>query len=270
MGGKNPSTTNNRMEMVAILRALQNVREIRGPLEVVTDSLYVLRGITQWVFGWKKRDWKTAEGKDVLNADLWQALLFEVGHRRNHQDTSIRWSYVKGHSGIPGNERTDEIAVAFSQSKAVPHGLYHGPLLRYFVAVHDLPELREIPEVDPESWKNRKNTDKPIAYLSLVNGVAETHADWKSCEARVKGRPGAKFKKAMSVSEAATIWKEWGVTKPTVLPESQYFAESSFESLSATLLNSAGPRERASERKIPSGMYQGLLNSPEIVNFIWS
>lgn len=214
MGGRNPSTTNNRMEMVAVLQALQDVREVRGPVEVVTDSLYVLRGITQWVFGWKKRVWKTAEGKDVLNVDLWQALLSEVGHRRRHEDPAIRWSYVKGHSGIPGNERTDEIAVAFSQSKAVPHGLYHGPLLRYFVAIHDLPEERGIPESDPESWRQRKAAEKPVAYLSLVNGVPEVHPDWKSCEARVKGRPGARFKKAMSESEAAGIWAEWGVRNP--------------------------------------------------------
>ncbi len=219
MGGRNPSTTNNRMEMVAILRALENIREIRGPVEVITDSLYVLRGITQWIFAWRNRDWKTAEGKDVLNADLWQVLQQEVGHRIKHGDPKIRWSYVKGHSGIPGNERVDEIAVAFSQGKSVPHGLYHGPLLRYFVAIHDLPESRDIPENDPEKWKNKKPAEKPVAYLSFVNGVAETHADWKSCEARVKGRPGAKFKKAMTVSEATQIWAEWGVSKPPKLPE---------------------------------------------------
>jgi ribonuclease HI len=218
MGGRNPSTTNNRMEMVAVLRALENVRETRGPLEILTDSLYVLHGITQWVFAWRNREWKTADGKDVQNADLWKALLSEVGHRKRHGDPSIDWSYVKGHAGIPGNERVDEIAVAFSQNKNVPNGLYHGPLLRYFVALHDLPEKRGIPEFDPEKWRKGKNSEKPLCYLSLVNGTPEVHSDWKSCEARVKGRPGAKFKKAMNPEEAETIWKEWGVSQPPKLP----------------------------------------------------
>jgi ribonuclease HI len=218
MGGRNPSTTNNRMEMVAVLRALENVRETRGPLEILTDSLYVLHGITQWVFAWKNRNWKTAEGKEVQNADLWQALFLEVTHRHRHGDPKIKWSYVKGHAGIPGNERVDEIAVSFSQKRPVPSGLYHGPLLRYFVAIHDLPEERDIPEIKPDRWKKNSEREKPVAYLSLVNGVAEAHPDWKSCEARVKGRPGARFKKAMTEAEASLIWKEWGVRTPPHLP----------------------------------------------------
>ncbi len=218
MGGRNPSTTNNRMELVAVLRALENVRETRGGLEILTDSLYVLHGITQWVFAWRNREWKTAEGADVQNPDLWKALLSEVAHRRQHEDPKIKWSYVKGHAGIPGNERVDEIAVSFSKMNAVPNGLYHGPLLRYFVAIHDLPEARGIPELRPDRFRKPGDAPKPAGYLSLVNGVAEVHPDWKSCEARVKGRPGAKFKKAMNAQEASAIWREWGVGNPPPLP----------------------------------------------------
>ena len=96
-------TTNNRMEMMAAIVALE---ALTTPCEVVlsTDSQYVRQGITQWIIGWKKKGWMTANRQPVKNVDLWQALDAEVAR---HQ---IEWLWVKGHSGHPENERCDELA----------------------------------------------------------------------------------------------------------------------------------------------------------------
>ncbi|EEY37857.1 ribonuclease HI [Vibrio mimicus MB451] len=96
-------TTNNRMEMLAAVVALQTLKE---PCRVVltTDSQYVRQGITQWIHNWKLRGWKTADKKPVKNADLWQALDRETAR---HQ---VEWRWVKGHAGHRENEMCDELA----------------------------------------------------------------------------------------------------------------------------------------------------------------
>ncbi|EKF9754042.1 ribonuclease HI [Vibrio cholerae] len=96
-------TTNNRMEMLAAVMALQTLKE---PCRVIltTDSQYVRQGITQWIHNWKLRGWKTADKKPVKNADLWQALDKETAR---HQ---VEWRWVKGHAGHRENEMCDELA----------------------------------------------------------------------------------------------------------------------------------------------------------------
>ncbi len=212
LGGSARSTTNNQMELLAVIRALERTRQDRGPLEVLSDSLYVLRGITQWIWGWRKRGWKTAEGQDVANRELWQALAAEVALRREAGDPSIRWSHVRGHVGIPGNERVDSIAVAYAAGRRPSPELYNGRLISYFVAIHDLPEKRGIPDAGTD--KRREKPAPALAYLSLVDGIPMRHSDWKSCEARVKGRSGAKFKKVLTAEEEKKIWESWGVRFP--------------------------------------------------------
>jgi len=101
--GSDPSTTNNRMELTAVIRALGALKEpCHVPLH--TDSRYVIDGITKWIHGWRKNGWKTAAKKPVLNADLWQDL-YEAA--RPHR---IEWIWVKGHDGHPENERADRLA----------------------------------------------------------------------------------------------------------------------------------------------------------------
>ncbi len=101
--GGEAETTNNRMELTAAIRALA---ELKRPCEVqlTTDSEYVMRGIQEWLPNWKKRGWKTAARQPVKNADLWQQLDEQVGR---HQ---VTWSWVRGHTGHPGNERADLLA----------------------------------------------------------------------------------------------------------------------------------------------------------------
>jgi len=108
MFGGEASTTNNRMEMMAVIEAL---RALKRPSNVIlhTDSTYVMKGITEWIHGWKARGWRTAAKEPVKNVDLWKALDTEVA--RHH----IEWKWVKGHSGHDGNERADALA-----NKGVP------------------------------------------------------------------------------------------------------------------------------------------------------
>ncbi len=103
MAGNEPDTTNNRMELTAVIRALQALKE-PCHVHLHTDSRYVIDGITKWIFGWQKNGWKTAARKPVLNADLWQELLIAIKRHR------IEWIWVKGHDGHPENERADKLA----------------------------------------------------------------------------------------------------------------------------------------------------------------
>jgi ribonuclease HI len=101
--GSVPQTTNNRMELMAIIRALVSLSE-PARVHIVTDSQYVVRGITQWIHGWKRKRWKTASGHPVKNKDLWLKLL-ELADE--HQ---VSWEWIRGHSGHPQNERADALA----------------------------------------------------------------------------------------------------------------------------------------------------------------
>lgn len=101
--GGERETTNNRMELIAAIRALEALRR-PSRVELTTDSQYVRNGITQWIANWKKRGWKTADRKPVKNQDLWQELDALV----NRHD--VRWHWVRGHTGHPENERADELA----------------------------------------------------------------------------------------------------------------------------------------------------------------
>jgi ribonuclease HI len=103
LAGAEQHTTNNRMELTAVIRALE---ALKRPVEarLFTDSEYVRRGITEWVPGWKARGWRTADRKPVKNQDLWEELdRLAAVHK-------IQWHWVKGHAGVPGNEHVDRLA----------------------------------------------------------------------------------------------------------------------------------------------------------------
>lgn len=199
LGASFKSVTNNQMELLGAIEALKHLKNTPGEVHIHTDSTYVIRGITMWIWAWKKRGWKNAEGKDVANPDLWKQLSSLVSAR----EIKPEWKYVRGHQGIPGNERVDEIARKFTEGKWVE--LYDGPLLKYPIAVYDIPENTALPEMKPKAEKK-----VAYSYVSLVNGVPMRHKDWKNCEARVKGRSGAKFKKAETQDQEEEILGEWG------------------------------------------------------------
>ncbi|WP_157216210.1 ribonuclease HI [Flavisphingomonas formosensis] len=101
-GGETP-TTNNRMELMAAIRALEALKK-PCRVQLSTDSRYVMDGLTKWIHGWRKNGWKTADRKPVKNADLWQELLAAAAPHR------VEWTWVKGHAGHPDNERADRLA----------------------------------------------------------------------------------------------------------------------------------------------------------------
>ena len=108
--GGEPSTTNNRMELMAVIQGLLALKR-RSVVRVYTDSQYVQKGISEWIHSWKKRGWRTADKKPVKNEDLWRRLdEVAAGHE-------VAWHWVKGHAGHPENERADRLA-----NRGIPGG----------------------------------------------------------------------------------------------------------------------------------------------------
>ncbi len=103
MWGGEMLTTNNRMELTAVIQALTSLKR-RCQVVIYTDSEYVRKGITEWIGGWKRRGWKTADNKPVKNAELWQQLETAASAH------AVDWRWVKGHAGDPGNEKADSLA----------------------------------------------------------------------------------------------------------------------------------------------------------------
>ena len=104
VSGSEAHTTNNRMELLAAIRGLEALKKPGTTARVYTDSQYVIKGISEWVANWKQRGWKTADKKPVKNQDLWQRLDAIAGQH------NLEWHWVRGHSGVEGNERVDQLA----------------------------------------------------------------------------------------------------------------------------------------------------------------
>lgn len=195
IGGREEKTTNNRMEMSAALFALKET-DAGESIIVYTDSAYLINGITKWVFGWQKNNWITKDKKEVLNRDLWEQLADVVADRK------VKWVQVKGHAGSALNNRVDEIAVAFSKNESPK--LFHGDAKDYSFTVAAPTDA----ELSVEASNSRKNV-KAFSYVSMVDGVVKRDATWAECEARVKGKPGAKFRKSISAQDEAEIIASW-------------------------------------------------------------
>ena len=156
LGDRSPATTNNRMEMQAAIGGLEYyiASGQKEGILLYTDSEYVKNGITKWISGWKKKGWKTAAGKDVLNKDLWEKL-------DELHSSKVEWRYVKGHSGDEGNERCDVIARSFSHNSPIP--------LRQFSAS----AVNVKAEIEPEAKSEIESEIKPEikSEVKPINGV---------------------------------------------------------------------------------------------------
>lgn len=194
LGGGNIETTNNRMELTAAIEALEQVPK-SGSATVFTDSSYVLRGSTSWLFAWKKNGWKTKAKEEVLNKDLWEMMDRVLSGKK------IKWELLKGHSGIPANERCDVIATDFADHKKPV--LYRGSLVGYGVDISNISTSR--------TTKKKKSSTKVKAYsyVSAVSGAIKTHKTWGECELRVKGKSNARFKKVFSKEEEKELISLW-------------------------------------------------------------
>jgi len=208
--GCDAKTTNNRMEMMAAIEALNAVHERKlhkSQILVFTDSSYVLKGIEEWIFGWIKRDWKKADNTDVVNRDLWEQLLEAT------EGLKIKWILVPGHSNIPGNEFVDEWSVEASQNLKPREGSWKLAEFPERAAFDTMPEARVSKKSSTSSSKSSGPKGKAF-YISLVKGQLIRHATWPECEARVKGTAGARYKKVTSENEFNEVIKSWGL-KPS-------------------------------------------------------
>jgi ribonuclease HI len=206
LGGGKPHTTNNEMELTAVIAALAYAANNIAPTTIYTDSSYVVKGITQWVNGWEKNGWMTKDKKPVSHQALWQQLVELV--RAREIEAPITWEVVPGHVGIPGNERADGIATGFA--KAEPVELYRGRMSAYDVDLTNL-EIDETLLQKKKTSKSGTPAGKAYCYLSLVDDVLMKHETWAECKARVDGKK-AKYRKAISPEHEQEILDDWGVS----------------------------------------------------------
>ena len=204
LGGSDRQTTNNRMEIIAILESLKILSKESKKIRVYTDSMYFINGITKWIFGWKRNGWRTREGNEVLNKDLWQSLDLRLSKMK----PKIQWFYVPGHSNFMPNERADEIAVTFSKGKF--YRLFNGSYESYDVDLFkDIKKVEEGEFKKSSSKSNSNKGKKAYSYVSAVNRVVKVHQTWVECESRVKGQSGAKFKKVFTKEEELEFVKKF-------------------------------------------------------------
>lgn len=115
LSGYEAATTNNRMELTAVIEGLRHLPNRSASVTVHTDSQLVVKGMTEWIGGWQRKNWRKSDGDPVLNAELWQALLVE-----SQRLGQVRWQWVRGHSGVPLNERADQLAVQAIERRGAP------------------------------------------------------------------------------------------------------------------------------------------------------
>ena len=195
LGGGEKITTNNRMELTAVIESLEFSKEKN--ITLYTDSSYVINGITKWVVGWMKNGWKTSTKDEVLNRDLWERLI-PLASKKN-----ILWKLLKGHSGIPGNERCDVIATSFADNKNLK--LYSGSKDLYEI---DL-VVKEKRESLKASTSKKSKSGVAFSYVSLVDGKIYVDKTWEECKSRVNGVPKTKFKKSFSSDDEKNIIEEF-------------------------------------------------------------
>lgn len=197
IGGREPKTTNNRMELTAVVKALSGLKDQKTDGVIIfTDSSYVLNGATKWIHGWKKNGWKKQDKTDVLNKDLWEQLDFFL------EKMNVEWNLVAGHAGVVGNERCDVIATSFADEVEID--LYVGSASKYFVDIKNIAPLAVNSKSD-----NGRSKMKAYSYLSLVAGELQKHTTWTECEERVRGVKGAKYRKSISPEDEMQIIKDW-------------------------------------------------------------
>jgi ribonuclease HI len=157
IGGATAQTTNNRMELFAAIEALILLQRSgqTQPITLYTDSEYVKNGITKWIKGWKKKGWKTSQGKAVLNQDLWEKLDAV-------NSPLVTWQYVRGHSGNQGNERCDQIATAFAKGKS--------PRLTQLVEVRSSTSPT-LPQETPVTGVSDEKTTFDVGYKDVPSSL---------------------------------------------------------------------------------------------------
>ncbi len=218
LGKRFEHTTNNKMELQSVIDALclidKNKNDLSNPLEITifTDSKYVIKGATEWIFGWKINGWKTANKEEVKNRELWEEMSDLISGKK------INWKLLPGHAGVLGNERCDEIATKFADGETVD--LYDEALDKYKInnlnaddilkvfynpeLIQEAKDLKKSGEIGGSGGARKsggKSSAKAYSYVSFVDGKIHIDNNWSDCEKRVKGKSGALYKKAISKSD---------------------------------------------------------------------
>lgn len=203
LGGSEKNTTNNKMEMTAVINGLKfiNDKKIKDEIIIYTDSSYVVNGITKWIFGWIKNNWKTKNKEDVLNKDLWKKMFVLT------QDKKITWKIIKGHSGISANERCDDIATSFADGLEI--NLYNIDAEKYPISMDILTPKVTASQVNTLGKNTKNNKKTAYSYISSINGKIMIHKTWLECEKRVKGKSGALYKKSLNKEDEENIISKW-------------------------------------------------------------
>jgi len=156
--------------------------------------------IVGMVYGWQKNGWKTATKQAVENQDLWEELLGVSTGKK------IDWQLLKGHVGVVGNERCDEIATDFADGQSPK--LYSGVLENY--GIKNILDISSNSQVVAKSKESKAcSRAKAFSYVSVIKGEVKVHQTWAECEKRVKGKSGTRFKKVFSKEEEKALVTEW-------------------------------------------------------------
>ena len=214
--GFDANTTNNRMELQAAIEGLRTLPPT-VPATVISDSEYLIKGMTQWLMGWKNRNWRTAAKKPVENRDQWEALDALDGGR-------VNWRWVRGHSGDLNNERVNALAQRETRGSRLAS------------------EVGASVVVASSNASNGESGNSPAefqCYLSLVNEIPARHSTWESCNSRTHGRR-AKTKKCYSLDEVQNVLLSWNL--PLDLPEEWQGASAALPTAVAVPTVAATPR----------------------------
>jgi ribonuclease HI len=188
------------VELKAVIEALKAIKGTDSVVAIYTDSKYVVEGATGWIFGWLKNGWKTKAGEEVKNKTLWQELLPLL------KQVQIEWHKVPGHVGIIGNERADTIASEFAEKGQFK--LYDGSQAEYGFDISDT--SYDETKAKERSDARKRQSQKAYSYVSLLDGVVQTHKTWSECESRVKGQRNTRFKKSLDAGNEQEIIKDFG------------------------------------------------------------
>ncbi len=214
IGGADENTTNNRMEMMAAIEAIKainkkNAAKNATEIFLYTDSTYLVKGITSWIFNWKRNNWRNNQKDPVLNKDLWIDLEEQV------HGLKINWKIVSGHAGVVLNNRVDEIAVSFSQSVKNKDSnkpkLFAGHADTYeFKVDHPTEEELKSKKTAP---KKSKSSGKAYSYVSLLDGVIQKHKTWEDCKNRVHKQKKVLYKKTINEADEKELISKWSDLK---------------------------------------------------------
>lgn len=201
IAGSAKKATNNQMELQAVLEVLSDraTRAHNGSIVVFSDSAYVVNGLNSWIWGWEKKGWITSTKTKVENKEIWVkllALLKEFGSR-------LTVTKVKGHGGELYNERCDELAVSAALGKKENH--FKGSQKDYGKFLIDIGTTAK--KASPK--KKKKETGPAYSYVSMVGGKVYADKTWAECEARVKGKKGAKYQKVFSKAEETALVQDY-------------------------------------------------------------